>query len=369
MRLGATMPDNVTRAGRIAGSLPQRTASPAAVAGAELDFRAWTPCHEGRAGRIVREDYRGGRPGLVGGTQPPSPLPLDPAPPSAMLRVISDILPHYPDASAAEPGPQREATVIFIAALRPRGWPGGAVPRRVAGARPAGTKAMNAKVPASMPWNVRTASTGCRRGWPGGAVPRRVAGARPAGTKAMNAKVPASMPWNVRTASTGCRRGWPGGAVPRRAAGARPAGTKAMNARVPASMPWNVRTASTGCRGGWPGDAVPRRVAGARPAGTKAMNAKVPASMPWNVRMDLRGVVHAGGLTTQSQVVNGRPAPAMTGGAGDDVGRLAGRRGAAAGGRRSPDRVRSPWSCFRRRRRAARSCCPGPPRMRVGPPA
>ncbi len=283
MRLGATMPDNVTRAGRIAGSLPQRTASPAAVAGAELDFRAWTPCHEGRAGRIVREDYRGGRPGLVGGTQPPSPLPLDPAPPSAMLRVISDILPHYPDASAAEPGPQREATVIFIAALRPRGWPGGAVPRRVAGARPAGTKAMNAKVPASMPWNVRTASTGCRRGWPGGAVPRRVAGARP--------------------------------------------------------------------------------------AGTKAMNAKVPASMPWNVRMDLRGVVHAGGLTTQSQVVNGRPAPAMTGGAGDDVGRLAGRRGAAAGGRRSPDRVRSPWSCFRRRRRAARSCCPGPPRMRVGPPA
>jgi hypothetical protein len=47
-------------------------------------------------------------------------LPLDPATLATLLRTVSDVLPHHPDATEADKAAQRDRAFTFLASLYPR---------------------------------------------------------------------------------------------------------------------------------------------------------------------------------------------------------------------------------------------------------
>jgi hypothetical protein len=133
--------------------------------------------------------------------------------------------------------------------------------------RLARTMAVNATIPAAMPYNVRTVHAGHRCGWRAGLVPRREVGIPLTGAMAADATIPAAMSYNVRTVRAGRRPGWRAGLVLRRKVGVRcrgPCGKAGSPPRVAAAwiggrgapraaMSYNVR------RGTWRPSDMPAR--------------------------------------------------------------------------------------------------------------
>jgi len=238
-----------------------------------------------RAGRRLRRQA-GAVPRRLAGTNVPCTSTPEPTAPNAKY---SDAMPY--NVRTARIG-QRH---------RHRHRRPGAVPRLLAGTDLPGTStpgptAPNAKYSDAMPYNVRTARIGqrhrhCHR--QAGAVPRLLAGtdlpgSSTPGPTAPNAKSSDAMPYNVRTARTGCCHR-PTCAVPPLLGRANPSGTStpgptASNAKSSDAMPYNVRTAGAGRHHRRPARSVRPILAGTNPPEPTASNTKNSDAMPYNVR-------------------------------------------------------------------------------------